>query len=307
MLHRRAVLAAASLLPVLARTAPARAAGILRVAYAGSMGVVMDRMIGPAFAAANAVEYQGTGQGAYGLARLLAAKKLQADVFVSVTPGPVRLLRAAGLVSRGVPIASTAMVIAYSPRSRFAAGLKDAADRQGAWWEVLRTPGLRFGRTDPITDPQGRNIIFAMQLAERYYHTPGLARAILGPDINPEQIFTEPSLLSRLESGQLDASSGYQSAVSGHHLPYVVLPAEINLSDPAYDTAWYSKATIALPKPGGGTEDAHPEPLVFYAAVLGNAPSPELGQRFVAFLTSGAGQDMLRQGGYGPPLGDAIA
>ncbi|MEO8714360.1 MAG: extracellular solute-binding protein [Acetobacteraceae bacterium] len=299
-MRRRLLLTAPALLAV----RPARAAGVLRVAYAGSMGVVMDRVLGPEFGAANAVAFQGTGQGAFGLARLLAAKTLQADVFVSVTPGPIRLLEAAGLVKDAVPIASTAMVIAYSPRSRFAPALKAAAS---PWWEVLRSPGLRFGRTDPITDPQGRNIIFTMQLAERYYRAPGFARAVLGADGNPAQIFTEPSLLSRLESGQIDASSGYQSAVAAHHLPYVALPPEINLSDPAYDAAWYSKAAITLPQPGGGTKDVYPEPLVFYAALLEDAPSPELGRRFVAFLTSDPGQERLREGGYGPPKGGSIA
>jgi molybdate/tungstate transport system substrate-binding protein len=48
-------------------TSGAQAAGVFRVAYAGSMGVVMDRFVGPAFAKANDVEFQGIGQGAYGL------------------------------------------------------------------------------------------------------------------------------------------------------------------------------------------------------------------------------------------------
>ncbi|MGH7212017.1 MAG: extracellular solute-binding protein, partial [Acetobacteraceae bacterium] len=236
-MRRRLVLTA----PILYAIGSAHAAGVLRVAYAGSMGVVMDQVLGPAFGTANAVAFQGTGQGAYGLARLLAAKKLQADVLVSVTPGPIRLLEAAGLVKEAVPIASTAMVIAYSPKSRFADAFKAAAAGKGPWWQVLRSPGLRFGRTDAATDPQGRNIIFTMELAEIYYRVPGLARGLLGAVNNPAQIFTEPSLLSRLDSGQIDASSGYQSAVESRHLPYVALPPEINLSDPAYDAKWYSQ------------------------------------------------------------------
>ena len=70
-------------------TSAAEAADVFRVAYAGSMGVVMDRFIGPAFAKANDVEYQGIGQGAYGLARQLEGRLLQADVFVAITPGPI--------------------------------------------------------------------------------------------------------------------------------------------------------------------------------------------------------------------------
>lgn len=299
-MHRRTLLLAAPLL--LSR--PAGAATVLRVAYAGSMGVVMDRVLGPAFAAANKVAYQGTGHGSYALARLLAARQMQADVFVAITPGPIKILQQAGLVKEAIPIASTQVVIAYSTRSRFAAGLKAAAEGNGDWWKVLQTEGFRFGRTDPATDPQGQAIVFTMQLAERYYHAPGLARAVLGPVINPVQIFTEPSLLSRLESGQLDASSGYESAVIGHRLPYVSLPDEINLGNPAFDTTWYSHAEITLP---GKTKAIRPQPLVFYAAVPADAPDPEIGHRFVGFLTSPEGQKMLHQGGYAPAKGGRLS
>lgn len=299
-MHRRTLLLAAPLL--LSR--PAGAAAVLRVAYAGSMGVVMDRALGPAFAAANKVTYQGTGHGSYALARLLTAKQIQADVFVAITPGPIKVLELAGLVKEAIPIASTQVVIAYGTRSRFAAGLKAAAEGHGDWWKVLQTKGFRFGRTDPTTDPQGQAIVFTMQLAERYYRAPGLARSVLGPLINPVQIFTEPSLLSRLESGQIDASSGYESAVIGHHLPYVSLPDEINLGNPAFDATWYSHAEITLP---GKTKPTRPQPLVFYAALLADAPNPEIGHRFVGFLTSPEGQKMLRQGGYAPAKGGRLS
>jgi len=303
---RRRLVLAAPVIPVLSAMRSAHAAGVLKVAYAGSMGVVMDKALGPAFATANGVAFQGTGQGAYGLARLLAAKKLQADVFVSVTPGPMRLLQTAGLVKDAAPIASTAMVIAYSPKSRFAPAFKAAADGKPPWWQVLRSPGLRFGRTDPATDPQGRNIIFTMELAELFYRVPGLARGLLGAVNNQAQIFTEASLLSRLESGQIDASSGYQSAVASRRLPYVTLPPEINLSDPAYAAKWYAQATLPMAQPDGTTTNAHPEPLVFYAGVLEDAPSSDLARRFVAFLTSAEGQRTLREAGYGPPKGGTI-
>ncbi len=301
-MHRRALLLA-SLVPLAVR---ARAEGVLRVAYAGSMGVVMDRMLGPAFAAANGVTYQGTGQGAFALARLLVAGTMQADVFVSITPGPMQLLLKAKKTDTAIPIAGTSMVIAYSAHSRFAAGLKSAAESHGSWWHVLQTPGFRFGRTDPVTDPQGRAIIFTMELAEHYYRVPDLARSILGPVINPAQIFAEPSLLTRLESGQIDASSGYRSAVVSRHLEFVELPAAINLADPALESD-YARVSVRLPKPGGGETVARPEPLVFYAALLKNAANPDAGRRFLDFLTSLQGRKLLTEAGYGPPEGGPLA
>ena len=105
----------------------AQAADVLRVAYAGSMGAVMDQFIGPVFAKANGVEYQGIGQGAYGLARQLEGRLLLADVFVPITPGPVEIVKKAGMIGRAVPVASTQMVIVYSPKSRFVPEFEAAA------------------------------------------------------------------------------------------------------------------------------------------------------------------------------------
>jgi molybdate/tungstate transport system substrate-binding protein len=85
----------------------AQAADVLRVAYAGSMGAVMDQFIGPAFAKANGVEYQGIGQGSLALARQLEGRLLQADVFVPITPGPIDILKMAGMIGTAVPVAST--------------------------------------------------------------------------------------------------------------------------------------------------------------------------------------------------------
>ncbi len=76
---------------VLAQCAPVAMAKDIRVTYAGSMGKVMDQGLGPAFAKADSGEYQGQGQGAYEVARLLASHKLEADVFVSITPGPMQI------------------------------------------------------------------------------------------------------------------------------------------------------------------------------------------------------------------------
>jgi len=292
--------ACASLLPLQSSASEGR----LRIAYAGSMGAVMDRGLGPRFALSAHLDYQGIGAGAYGLARLIAAGRLQADLFISITPGPIRILQRAGIVARAVPIARTQMVIAYSPKSRFAAQFRSAARGGTAWWRVLETPGLRFGRTDPATDPQGQSIIFTMLLAQQYYHQPDLSKRVLGTERNPAQIFTEASLLSRLESGEIDAASGYESAVRSLHLPYIVLPPQIDLGDPAYARA-YDRATIRSTV-HGTSRTLHPQPLVFYAAVLKNAADPKAARAFVAFVLSPEGQKLLRTFGYQRPLGSPL-
>jgi molybdate/tungstate transport system substrate-binding protein len=266
----------------------------------------MDRFIGPAFAKANGIEYQGIGQGAYGLARQLEGRLLQADVFVPITPGPVDIVKKAGLIGTAVPVASTQMVIAYSPKSRFVADFEAAAQGRKNWYGVLQTPGLRFGRTDPATDPQGQNIVFTMLLAQSFYAQPGLADKILGGYQNQQQILTEPSLLSRLEAGQIDASSGYLSAAVSHHLPFIALPDEINLSNPDMDAKWYKTVQFSLALPNGKQSTLNTQALVFYAAVLKESRQPALAGKFVQFLQSPEARKLFADNGYGPPKGGPI-
>lgn len=275
---------------------------IVRVAYAGSMGVVMDRDLGPAFAKAHGAQYQGIGQGSYALARLIAGKQLIADAFVGITPGPIEVLKKVGLVVQAVPVASTRMVVVYSPKSRFAADFQAAAAGRKAWYDVLREPGLRLGRTDPAVDPQGANALLTLQLAARYYHQPKLLQEVAGEWQNPQQMFAEASLISRLEAGQIDATIGYASAAFSHRLPTIALPAEIDLAQPALQASWYAKAGFTLPS--GKKLEA--QPLVFYAAVPANAKQPALGRAFVELLTSAPGQQALRERGYDPPHGKTL-
>jgi molybdate/tungstate transport system substrate-binding protein len=271
----------------------------LQVAYAGSMGSMMDGGIRPAIAKALRAELQGRAQGSTGLANLIVAGSIRPDVFISVTPGPMRTVLKAGKAERVIPIARTEMVIAYSPKSQYAAALSKSGDPGATpWWQILETPGFRFGRTDPNTDPQGLNIIFVMQLAERYYHQRGLAEKILGPQINPRQIFQEPQLMARLQAGQLDASSAYKTQPAALGLPFLSLPREINLGSASMEKE-YQQATVVL------NGKAHqPSPLVFYAAVLNDAPQPKLARRFLVWLQGPEARQILSRYHYDDP-GDA--
>ena len=116
-----------------------------------------------------------------------------------------------------------------------------------------------------------------------------LADRILGGYQNPQQILTEPSLLSRLEAGQIDASSGYLSATRSHHLPFIALPDEINLSNPEMEAKWYKNVQFSIALAGGKTVTLNTQPLVFYATVLKDSKQPALAEKFVQFLQSPEG------------------
>jgi molybdate/tungstate transport system substrate-binding protein len=234
------------------------------------------------------------------LAQLIAGGSIRPDVFVPITPSPVLTILRAGKTESAQPVARTEMVIAYSPKSRFAPKLDAASKGNIPWWEVLQEPGLRFGRTDPVTDPQGRNIIFTMMLAAKIYKQADLTEKILGPAINEKQIFTEPTVQARLQSGELDAASAYKIQPGPFNLPYIHLAKEINLSGENVHGD-HPEVTLTV-----GAKTYNPEPLIYYVSVLKDAPNPKGATTFAEWLRSSAGQSIFRDYSYDPP-GEASA
>jgi molybdate/tungstate transport system substrate-binding protein len=301
-MNRRTLLAGAAAAAGAGLTWPAlraSAATSLDVAYAGSMGSLMEGPIKAAASQALGIEMHGRALGSDALAALIVGGSVPVDVFVPVTPRPMNTVLKAGKASVGTPIARTEMVIAYASKGQFAQQFADAvAGKPGAmpWWKILQQPGLRFGRTDPVADPQGRNIIFTLQLAETYYKQPGLAQKVLGANINTAQIFSEPTVQARLQSGELDAASAYRVQPGPFNIPYVSLPDEINLGDQAMSDG-YAKTSLVL-----GDKTYKPEPLVYYAAAIAGSAHPDQAAAFVDWLAKGA-QSIFRQNYYDAPTG----
>jgi molybdate/tungstate transport system substrate-binding protein len=273
---------------------------MLDVAYAGSMGSLMEGPIKSTVAQRLNLEMHGRAQGSSALAQLIVGGSIRPDVFIPITPGPMLTVLRAGKAETAQPIAHTEMVIAYNPKSRFARKFEAAANGKANWWEILQEPGLRFGRTDPVTDPQGRNIIFTMMLAAKLYKQPDLVEKVLGPTINEKQIFTEPTVQARLQSGELDAASAYKIQPGPFNLPYLTLPKEINLSGQNIH-ADHPDVSLSV---GGKTYD--PEPLIYYAAVLKDAPNAKGAASFTEWLRGDEAQAIFRKYNYDPP-GDASA
>ena len=117
-------------------------------------------------------------------------------------------------VSWYVTFAQSPLVIGYNPSSRFAADLKTQP-----WYEVLRQPGIRIGRTDPKLDPKGQLTIELLQKAAQIYKLPDLAQQVLGAPENPAQVFPEEILVGQLQSGQLDVGFFYSTETADLGIP----------------------------------------------------------------------------------------
>jgi molybdate/tungstate transport system substrate-binding protein len=273
-------------------------AATLDVAYAGSMSSMMEGPLKAAMSQELNLDLHGRAQGSSALAQLIVGGSIRPDVYIPITPSPMLIVLRAGKAETAHAIAHTEMVIAYSPKSHFASRFQAAAQGKERWWEILQAPGLRFGRTDPVADPQGRNIIFTMMLAAKASNQPDLVERVLGPVVNPKQIFTEPTVQARLQSGELDAASAYKIQPGPFNLPYLTLPKEINLSSQSVH-AEHPDISLTV---GGKTY--FPEPLIYYAAVLKDAPNAKGAATFVEWLKSDQARAIFRRYDYDPP-GDA--
>ncbi|MCL6452381.1 MAG: extracellular solute-binding protein [Alicyclobacillus sp.] len=282
----------------LSGTHAASGQGNLSVLYAGSMTNVMEQKIRPAVKQQLGLDFAGEGKGSNELAQMIAAGIRQPDVFISASPGADQRLMGAvhhNLVRWYIPLATDQLVIAYNPRSRFAADLEAAAKGGKAWYQVLEEPGFRLGRTDPKLDPKGIDTIWMAELAQAYYHQPGLRQKLLGADDNPQQVFPEEALLAQLTSGQVDAIVAYRHEAVEWGVPYIRLPNQINLGDVA-DAAAYAKATYT----SSTGQVSHGSPIEFTITIPATAPNEPGAVSFVRFMVAGAGHGILMKDGFLP-------
>lgn len=280
-----------------ARSSPAstRVSGTANVAYAGSLQLLNEKVLGPAFSARTGAKYQGRGGGAIGLSNEIAAGEISPNVFESIGGKPITALEPK-LTSWYVQLAASPIVVAYNPNTSFAAQLKAIADGTKSLsdlFTLMATPGFTLGRTNPNTDPQGQAFYEMVELAQSTMHLPaGTAQKLLGPLDNPSQVFAETALESRLQAGQLDAASAFLSQAIQLHLPYITLPSSINFGNPALASTY---ATASLTLTGG--QVVHGVPLVVDVTTLGHTDSAAA-DAFVAYLLSPPARAAFKTGGY---------
>jgi len=105
-----------------------------------------------------------------------------------------------------VGFVSNQITFAYTSHSKGASQLTASN-----WYKILAEPGVHIGRSNPAADPSGYQILQALQLADGYYRDPGLSAAVLKNSPDSSVAETETSLLSALQSGQIDYLAIYRS------------------------------------------------------------------------------------------------
>ncbi len=277
--------------------APALAATpqVADVAYAGSLQLVNEQSVGPAFAAASGDRYQGRGGGSFGLAQDILAGEIRPNVFMSIGAAPIEELEPR-LTAWYVQFLSSPLVIAYNPHSRYAPELAAIAAGKRPLkdlFPLLAEPGFHLGRTNPNTDPQGQAFVEMVELARKQLGLPkAIVPQVLRGTLSSSEIFAETALDAQLQSGQLDAASAFLSQAIQLKLPYIPLPASLDFGDPALAST-YAQASLTL----SSGKVVHGVPLVVDATILGHTDAAAA-SRFLTFVLSPRGLALYRRAGY---------
>jgi molybdate/tungstate transport system substrate-binding protein len=281
--------------------AKAKVTGTANVAAASSLSYLSEKVIGPSFTKATGYKYSGTYNASGDLESDIASGEITPNVFESVGGDNITPLEPK-FTKWYAQYAGTSMVVAYNPNSKYASQFKAFADGSkplSGLFTLLETPGLKLGRTDPNIDPQGRDFIYMLELAQSYYHLPSNTVAkILGTSdygsSTSSQIYAESSLDSTLQSGQLDASSAFITQAVELHLDYIKLPSAINLGDNTMATQ-YAKATVTITANGQKTTKSG-SPQWIDITIVGK-PTPAA-IAFVKYTLSSAGLALYKKGGF---------
>lgn len=186
----------------------------VHVLYAGSLTTVMETQLAPALRGRTGLRFEGESKGSKALAHLIEAGLRTPDVFLSADPALIAGLNGGSgngdVISGYAAFGSSPLVIAYAPNAPNAARFARTASTGRAIARLLRTPGVRVGRTDPRLDPKGAR---TARVLER-----------LGISADPIPVFPEEDLAVRVQSGELDAGFFYTTETAALGLRVLPLP-----------------------------------------------------------------------------------
>lgn len=190
-----------------------------------------------------------------------------------------------------IEFANNEMVLVYDPETMGELTPENLIDK------LLQTDSMY--RADPDLDPCGYRTLMVWQLMERYYNHPGLYETLMELCPRSQTRPKETDILALFESSQVDCFFIYRSVARQHHLHYLVLPNEINLSQPDLkDTYVHARVEVSGKQPGQ-TMVRIGEPIVYGVTVPKVAEHANLGREFVRFVMSEKGRAIMTKNGQG--------
>lgn len=266
----------------------------VRVLAAGSLAVVLEEHVGPAFEAARDVSYGGEYHGSNAVMRMLEEGTKHSDVVVSADAQLLRDRLYPRQADWDVTVAANEVGIAYAPETDLGARLEG----DEPWYEAFADADAGdVAISDPDLDPLGYRAVHLFELAERVEGLEGFRDAMLE---RVARVPDEPQLLTGVESGTRACAVTYRNMALDHDLPFRSLPDAYNFASPDH-ASQYAEATYTTDE--GRTIEGRS--AVYNATVVTDADAPEYGREFVSFLVDRPAlleEHGLRVGGSLPRL-----
>ncbi|MDI6631057.1 MAG: substrate-binding domain-containing protein [Bacillota bacterium] len=219
----------------------------------------------------------------------------QADVIALADPAVFTELLEPEIVSRCFVFATDRIVLAFEEYSRG----RDSLTEHN-WMDILLMNQVTYARSDENLDPCGYRTLMVWQLAEDFYHRPGLYDRLCArcprERIAPKSI----DLVELLIQGRVDYVFVYSSVAAQFGLQHLTLPREIDLSSPAFAQR-YNAATVTVEgRQPGETVTLRGAPIEFAIGIHRQTRHPGPAQAFLDFVHGRAGQAILESYGLIP-------
>lgn len=270
------------MLALYAVTVQATPQGDLTIYHAGSLTVPLKQMItqfNQLYPEVNVITKAG---GSTKMARLISENGETADIMASADYKVINNNLIPAFADWNIRFATNRLVLCYTDKSKNS----DTINKDN-WHEVLRTPGVQWGHSDPNLDPCGYRSLMVMQLAEKHYGIVGLYDKLLANRPQENVKAKAVQLVELLKSGDLDYGWEYLSVAVQHKLNYLELNDEMNLGNYAYDPFYSTaKVTVTGKKPGTFI-DKKGQSITYGVTMLKQAPNKEAAEAFLEFMLSG--------------------
>jgi molybdate/tungstate transport system substrate-binding protein len=230
------------------------------------------------------LDIQRTPGGSTKMARMISELHKPADIMGSADFKVIDKTLIPEYAEWNVRFATNQLVLCYTDKSRFANEVN--ADN---WYNILGRKGVIWGHSDPNLDPCGYRSLMVLQLAEKYYKSPGLYDKLIAnrpkKNVRPKSV----ELVSLLKTGNMDYAWEYLSVAVQHGLKFIKLPDDINLGNYKYDASYkQAKVKVTGKKPGTWMTRTG-KSCTYGITLLKDAKNPEAAVAFLEYLMSADG------------------
>ncbi|MBN2418215.1 MAG: tungstate ABC transporter substrate-binding protein WtpA [Deltaproteobacteria bacterium] len=253
--------------------------GKLVMFHAGSLSVPFESMEKAFEAKYPDVDLQREASGSQQAARKVTDLKKPCDIVASADYKVIDKLLVPDFAKWNIRFATNQLVLCYTDKSAYA---KEVNAEN--WYKILQKKDVVWGHSDPNLDPCGYRSLMVLQLAEKYYKTPGLYDHLIAnrpkENIRPKSV----ELVSLLQTGNMDYAWEYLSVAVQHGLKYIILTDDINLGNYKFDDL-YSEAVVKVTGKQPGTfMDIKGQSCTYGVTMIKDAPNKEAAEAFLKYM-----------------------